>query len=533
MTVLIHLPKHLPEEHHWDNWCAVGALKLPLDSARQVPDLANLLESHFDQIREEWWLIGRQIASSASGDLSHAATCCPFTSDFGLMLAWLRLISTLAGQAKRTLVVTDDPWLYQAASELPNVQAGRTPSIRRKHAALAIRGILARLRLAGRAVIAHLSTRTQRSGTNSDAAYLMVYGHPASTIHGYDAYFGTMMLEFPELKRILHTDCPPARAKTLAADGRTSSLHAWAHPLAFIGLPWRRWRLDRNLTDGPVGTLLKRAEALEGAGAAGAATWWQNHCQFRWLADKRPRVVAWPWENHPWERQFVSAARQFSTQTVGYQHASSGRHMWNQSPRWCPEEKADLPDKVVYSGPAYGRSLVERGVPPQRLILGGSLRFSRKPPLPFKQAAPVFVPLSNIAILNQQLMASVEAAAQQGFHFLVKTHPLYPFHFQESERVRRTDLQMHQHPALSGVLYTNGTVGLEAILGCLPTFRFRPAGLVAYDVLPEGTQIRSVDADSLIMALSNPEIPQPLVWEDIFAEPQSAVWQQIFSGASA
>ena len=80
------------------------------------------------------------------------------------------------------------------------------------------------------------------------------------------------------------------------------------------------------------GNPMRRAAEKEGDGAAHAMNAWQRQCQKAWLAHTRPAVVAWPWENHGWERDFCRQARRLGVTTLGYQHTVIGPHQLNYSP---------------------------------------------------------------------------------------------------------------------------------------------------------------------------------------------------------
>lgn len=527
MSVLLRPIGQVPPASEWDWWCVVGDAEIALDPNRAVPGLEDRLEAVFDNLREEWWELGRRIGRTLTGEWSHTATAGVFTSDFGLMLAWLRLIGELGQRRDRVLVLCDDPWLFRAARGLDGVRDAKVPPLLPTRLRLGLRGIAARLALAVRLLKVHRRVRHQAVDERStNAPWLLVYGHPASDRNGRDAYFGSLMADIPELRRLLHTDCRNQLVTELSADGRTVSLHAWGNPVALLRLPFTRWHLDRALRGSNVGWLLRRAEAMEGSGASAAATWWQNHCQRRWLARTRPRLVAWPWENHPWERLFVPVARAQGCRLIGYQHATAGRHMWNQGPASCPEGVAVLPDRLVCTGSYYADSMRERGIPPERIVIGGAMRFRDTGPLHYDPDGPIFVPLGHMPAFNRQLLAAIRLAAGVGYRFVLKDHPLVPFAFDESEGVRRTTVPLHQQPGLAGVLFTHGTVGLEAIMGGLPTYRLRLRGLIAYDVLPACASPSAVNAADVVKALSHPVPPPAIERTAIFAPIDMALWRR-------
>jgi len=103
---------------------------------------------------------------------------------------------------------------------------------------------------------------------------------------------------------------------------------------------------------------------------------------------------------------------------------------------------------------------------------------------------------------------------------------MYPFEFAETETIRRTTQVLPEHRALSGVLYSTGTVGLEALLAGLPTLRFRPEGRIAIDILPDGVAAVPVDAASLEEALDGTQPPARIERESVMAPVDLAVWRR-------
>jgi hypothetical protein len=506
-------------------WIAVTGTAPPAGRGAKLADAPRLLEQAFDAIRDEWWGLGKALGATPSAEWAHAPTCASYGSDLGIMLAWTRLADDLGKSAGDVLMVCDDPWLFRHLAGRPGIEAGQAPALWPKRIGHALRGIAARGRLAVHLLGTNLVLRGHRRRVPTAAPTLVVYGHPASRADGWDAYFGDLMDRLSGLNRLLHTDCRGGRARHLSAGGRASSLHPWGEPAHLLALPFTRWRPSANDAAGPLGWLVRRAAVLEGGRAAAAATRWQIGCQEAWLKARRPPVVAWPWENHPWERALVRTARRLGIATVGYQHTVIGRHMYNQSPASNPDGLAGLPDVIVCNGPAYRRQLEAWGVPADRLAVGGAFRLANQDIVHDVQA-PVFVALSSDTDISAQMMAAVRALGPTKRRFVVKDHPMYPFEFAETETLRRTTRVLPRHRALSGVLYSTGTVGLEALLAGLPTFRFRPEGRIAIDILPDGVAAVPVDAESLEEALATARPPQTMDRGGVMAAVDLAVWRR-------
>lgn len=520
----------LPAAAHW--LATTDTPSAGLDPARKLPGLAARLEAAFMAERDTWWRVAGKLAGAPGADLSHTVACGAFGSDFGLMLAWCRLAGELAAAADPAIVLCDDPWLFRALSSLPGVSAGAAPPLAAAEWKLRLRGLAVRAVVGLRLARAVLATRHQRAVLTRGDRALLVYGHPASRTDGFDTYFGDLMREMPALKRLLHTDCPPPRAAELAADGRTASLHAWGCPLFAFTMPLWAWRpRDAAALGGPHSWLVRRAAARENGGGGPAMNRWQMHCQRRMLKAAAPSVLCWPWENHGWERDLCRSARAMGVRTVGYQHTVIGPHQINYSTQANADGVASLPDIVAADGPAYAAELRDWGVPAERLVVAGAWRLPRLTSRPFDPAGPVFVPLSAIPAIARLQVEAARRMAASGRRVLVKEHPMYPLAFADEGNLTRTDMGMAGHAALSAVVYSTGTSGLEALLLGIPALRLQAEDRIAIDVLPAGIRAPTITLDDVPAALATIRPTPPLPYEEVLAAVDMRVWKSLFNGA--
>ncbi len=526
MTVALRTSRDIKGLPDYDFWVAIDDPPLGLDPARERRGTSAALEDRFDECAKIWFALARTLARERTGSWAHTPACAANLSDFGLVLAWTELIRTWAGEGQTTLVVCDDPWLFRHVMTLPGVSARHAPGHRRRELALHLRGAASRLRRAWVLFTSALSLRHQRKAPRRDGPFLLVYGHPSSQPDGRDGYFGDLMLHIPSLQRALHIDCPPARARMLAKDGRTVSLHAWGNPLKAWSLVFTRWKPGRQETGGPYQWLLRRAWIKEASTAQAMAIRWQDLCQTAWLRDVCPSVVAWPWENHAWERCLVRAARAQGMTTIGYQHSVVGRQMMNEAPTSNPDGLDSIPDYIFCNGPATRDRLADWGIPADRLVIAGALRFpaSRAPERDPK--APVFLALPFDRKVAAEMVAAAKKAAGESREFLVKDHPMTPFHFEDGDGVRKTDTPLQELAGVSAVVYAATTVGLEAVIAGLPTIRFRPRSSIAIDVMPRGVEVPAADASTLGAVLDSTGKPPEIQHNDSFAPVNLDVWRQ-------
>ena len=454
-------------------------------------------------------------------------------SDFGVMLAWTELVDRRAGESEASVVVCDDPWLFRHLAKRPGILSGTAPGLWTRVILYAVRGFLARCKAAAGVVGSLIATRRHRSKHPLSCTAMLVYGHPESDAAGADGYFGDMMSRHPEITRILHVDCPSERAEALSADGRTFSLHAWGSILGALTLPFSRWRPTREQKRGGFGWLIRRAAALEGGTGQPAMIRWQQICQRAWLHATSPKSVVWPWENHAWEREFVREARTGGTKTVGYQHATIGKWEINYSSAANPDGLRSVPDTILASGPASEQILLELGYPAERVSVGGARRFDPAPSVRLDRQGPVLVALPFDRDIAHEMVEAVRPLGRNGRRILVKDHPMTPFKFTPGPGVTPTDEPLAKQGGLSAVVYAATTVGLEAVLAGLPTFRFRPACKLAPDILPKHIVVPVVTADSLEIAIDTAAAKISVQTQSVFSLPDEDTWRAALSVGKA
>ncbi len=478
-----------------DQWCAIHPAQPDLPGETMRKGLGAELERALDEVFPAWLQLGCALAVEPGGRLVHAATGAHNASDLGLMMAWRNKVTAWVQEAATIVVVCDDPWMYRALAEIDGVISGRAPSLAAARAVLTLRGLAARSRAAVRVIRAWAALRWSAKTIPAQHASLLVYGHPQSDAQGMDAYFGDLMRWRLDLLRMLHTDCGLARARALMADGRTFSLHGFGRLTAALAMPFVTWRPnDRDW-------LIRRAAARENSTPGPAMTHWQTICQRRWLETAKPQVVAWPWENHPWERDFSLAAGTAGVRTVGYQHASFGRQERNHAITSNTDGTLSLPDLIVCTGEVWRARLAAFGLPEDRLRVGGAWRCFGGGALCFDEAGPVFVALARHRAVAREMVRALEPLAASGWRFVVKPHPMTSIAIDKRDGIAVTDRPMHKHGGLCAVIFASSTVGLEARLAGLPVVRFLPTALVESDVMPETWNTQATTADNLEVAL--------------------------------
>lgn len=500
-----------------------------LDPRYERKGVAELFERAFDAQAEMWWSVGKELSADPTAALAHMPATVTNVSDFGQMLAWLYLIGGWCKEDETTLVVCDDPWLFRQIRDLPGTDAGSAPSLIYRALPLAMRGFLARIVASVRFAANSVLLRPQRNVSKVGGGYLIVYGHPTSKPRDYDGYFGTLPADIPAIRRVLHVDCALKRARYLSSQGDCQSLHGYGSLLfALLKLPLASWRPSIRIRLHPYGWLIRRAIAQEGSTAQAAAIRWQLHCQERWMRRCRPTVVAWPWENHNWERSLVRAARRVGCRTVGYQHSVVGRQMLNYASFSNIDGRISLPDKIICTGPATRDQLVRWGHAEDRVSIGGALRFQNAKAT-YDPEAPIFVALPFDARISGEMLLAIRDCSGPRRKFIVKDHPMTPFVFDDTNFVVRTHEPLHRQKAVSAVVYAATTVGLEAILNGIPTIRFRSARRLALDILPIELSVLVAERETLADTLDRVSPPQTIDPVRNFAPVDLNLWRSVLS----
>jgi len=132
MTVFLEQPGNLPMAHKYVWWAAISGATSGLDPARVRPDLAADLERAFDESADDWWSIARGLADAPGAAFAHAPAAAANVSDFGVMLAWTRLVDRWALEPRKTLVICDDPYMFRHLATRRGVIPGDPPSLSRR-----------------------------------------------------------------------------------------------------------------------------------------------------------------------------------------------------------------------------------------------------------------------------------------------------------------------------------------------------------------------------------------------------------------
>jgi len=516
--------ENLPDPQSYTYWLSVTGTAVNPDTGKKLPRLAERLETAYEDSRQQWWQLGKAMAMEKTAETCHAPTGGVYGSDFGLMLAWSKLVGDLKNSRETVLVVCDDPWMFRHLSAFDHVKSGKPPGLFLKTIKMVCRGFMARFMVMGRILLAQQTFKKQRRIFPKQAPVMLVYGHPESDETGKDAYFGNLLDQAPDLQRLVHVDCLKNRALELCRHDRTFSLHAWGSVMDAIRVVFEYWRPGKKLTHGDFGWIIKRAARYENSGGGPAMVRWQILCQRRFLKQANPRVIFWPWENFAWERDLCRAGKKSGIRTAGYQHTAIGRHQINYAVYGNPDPEQSLPDVIIANGPAYQAELINWGHDESRVKIGGSWRITEHPPCPYDKNGPIFVPLSGQLSIARQQLKCAEMLAEQDIPVLVKEHPMYPLDFKSQGLLRRTTQGLYQQPALRAMLFTTGTSGLEATLSGIPAYRLQLDDRFSINIYPDSVSVPSAGINDIGKIIKTSSQPDLIRWNDLFSKPDLSFW---------
>lgn len=208
------------------------------------------------------------------------------------------------------------------------------------------------------------------------------------------------------------------------------------------------------------------------------------------------------YENQPWEKLQVLAARASGVKTIGFQMTTFSRYHLSYALGKGEEERMPLPDRIGSSGVSAHRLLLECGAPASSLKQCGALRYSnlldrsqQSPPIPNAETGPVqiLVVLSIDPVLSRHLLEALsnsfpDGGVREGLRFKIRPHPMCPI---PSRWVRfpaaltPSDFSDFRE-SMNGsalILFTASMVGFEAAAEGKPVLRYRSPRLFDVDDL--------------------------------------------------
>jgi len=504
-------------------------------------------------------------------------------SDLFLLICYEHLVEHLVrdhqGDASHLFIVVEDSWLFRqlmdAYGQHPGIQfRGRvslwTDCVRAVGVGLATR-IVWGVRLL-RNYVSQGRHRGLEKTRVSGRPLVALYSYPQHRcLRGSDEWADPYLGDLDRLlERAGYSICrfsPPEIGGFEEALGRRGRY--FIPLILYLKLPgllgavfalWRPvWPANPELAGRPIGWLLRREFWKD--------RWRSSHllrrtffeCVHAFLKDKRPQVVVFPYENQPWERMLVLAARLRGVATVGYQHGAGlarlGLSYFHGKGEY---EFAPIPDRIITSGPYAYDVLNDGGAPRERLIMGGSLRFEHlcrdNPPVSWPTenglirilvALPI-EPAWAEHLLDALRRSFPDGGRSEGLEFSIKPHPMSrmsPRSPRWPVAISSGTLEEAIRPCAL-VVYTASSAGVEALALGRRVLRYRPELLLDLDVTAFIGDGKIVDCDdddtrSKVLAVAResvePRLRVQVVTEDIsrvFVPVDDRIWTRVIDELS-
>lgn len=434
-------------------------------------------------------------------------------SDLFLLICYEHLAARLVGEGTegrgQLLIVVEDPWLYRQFAEVwrsdPRVTLAGKPRLWVWRLKAILFGLARRLHWARRIVWGYLIQRWQLGGRplqGPAAAGAAFYSYPQNRcFHDEDGWTDPYL---DGLDRTLEAagfsigrfSPPEAIGFERALAQRTHYFSPLVMYVTLQGLLRTILALWR-----PVWSASAEVKGLSVHWLARREWWWDSarasqflyrlffDCLQRFLKAGRWKLLVFPYENQPWEKLAVLAARQYGAKTVGYQHAIVPRLFLPMFLGQGESSVAPLPDVIFTSGTHSHTLLREGGTPSSCLVLGGSRRYRHltgtaspssgngiEPAI--SRTVLVAVPLEEALaahFLSALRKAFPSAGREEGITFLVKLHPAFPV-----DRASFDFPAEFTHESFEAVVkrctvvvFTGSTTGLEALLLGRQVLRYR------------------------------------------------------------
>jgi hypothetical protein len=147
-----------------------------------------------------------------------------------------------------------------------------------------------------------------------------------------------------------------------------------------------------------------------------------------------PDLIIYTYENQPWEKILLAGFHRFlpNTKMIGVQHAPFAEHYLSAYPSKRQWAEKTAPDILITIGPEFLRHLITRNAPPDRVIVGGSLRMSHlannapyQPNTTHNKIKRILVscPMQTSEATELSVKAIYATLGSKNFELLINFHP--------------------------------------------------------------------------------------------------------------
>lgn len=381
-------------------------------------------------------------------------------SDLFLLVCYLRMgielgKAALAGGGRLVLVV-EDPWLLAQLAEhwsgSPQVQCTGQRSLMVERARALAFGVARRLAWLWQTMTSWARQRWWSRGRMTAAgATAGIYSFPMERcLRDGNGWADALLPGMDELLRGLgHRVAFFSTPERSGFERALGARREYFLPLILCCTPGlvvrsllAMWRPRRRSWPAVAGLRVDFLARREFWRDAARAAWCRNRlffeCARRMMRDGAWEWVVFPFENQPWEKLLVLAARERGVRTAGVQHSTLARNYLSYFLGHGETSRMPLPDAVLTAGTYAQETLSESGYPSGCVRLVGSMRYRHlvdaSPAVggiapPPRSAVLVGLPIDRP--MAEHLLAALAAAfpdggRADGLGFFVKAHPMTP-----------------------------------------------------------------------------------------------------------
>jgi|GEM_PF-6045814 len=529
-----------PTSERWMVWGADGIVLADLPSGYSAVPVGAVVDTAMDECRD----IIREIDSTLFRVDEHdgwsASNLCernPYVSDFARRLTFSLALLRAAKEGGNHLVVTTDSSFAAALSDL--CRRNGIDCVWHGQKLDTARRVWRRLRHFAGYMRQHLRQRNalRASGmTPSRLAardlWLMTWARAGSFDKGGlkqpDLYFGDLAKQLAGAGWKVGALGVPAVwmdpiekiAVAAAAAGEGNCLvPAFFTIRGFIGSLARQFCLSRGLKNQfqvagfGLFPLVRRALHQEWDGlVAFRASLLRDVGRMAAKLGCAPKVLLYPYENQPWEKQLLAGFRQHCPETllVAYQHAIFACNFVSGEPTKAQISQRLMPDLLIATGEEFRQRALLHGFPAERVLLGGSFRFPH-----FTSQEKVREAehgLSTVLVsLPLQLDESVEivsvaaeAFAELPLKVIVSFHPMLDEASRQIiRRIMGGNVEFSDRPArellkaADLLLYNSSGTVFDATALSVPSIYLAPLAGFRMDKMPRGNPLTCRNAGEL------------------------------------
>ena len=290
----------------------------------------------------------------------------------------------------------------------------------------------------------------------------------------------------------------------------------------------------------------------------------------------RPKRIVYLHENQPWEKLFRAGLRQFlvDARVIGVHHPPTAEKYISVFPSRRDIAQDNLPDILATIGDKYREAFITRGVPPERVCVGGALRYTSF--IDKRNAAKRGSANSDVTVPRHPARSvlvcgdiefsstfefvhkSVEATAGlPDFRLLVNFHPVVSNEFRE--RLRRLVAELSSTPtdhvtyveggagelipSVAAIIHFNSATAFEALDAGIPAICVGLEGNIDLDTLPTEVTFRCHSIEDIRAAVESalagtaPQVRDRAridnLLDSIFAPVRADVWRDVLGSEAS